>query len=93
MSYKPGEEASQEAANMLQITYSVTIQRSAARVLDRNNVEILCGTFVNLQVGLRMYPKTVQSELRLQFYGLSAPEGPLLEVSTVYFLQLNVRVW
>ena len=84
LSYQPGEDvlnvSKTEASNMMQMALDVNIRQGSARVLDGENMEILCATFENLQVGIRVYPKTLACEGRLQFYGLSAPEGMLIEV-------------
>lgn len=84
LSYQPGEDvlnvSKHEAPNMMQIGLDVNIQQGSARVLDSKNMEILCGTFENLQVGIKVYPKTLACDGKLQFYGLSAPEGVLIEV-------------
>ena len=69
-----------EASNMMQMALDVSIQQGSARVLDGERTEILCATFENLQVGIRVFPKTLACEGRLRFYGLSAPEGMLIEV-------------
>lgn len=81
LSYQPEEDTSkQEAPDMMQFALDVRVQQCTARVLDRKKMEILCGTFEDLQVGLKVYPKTLACEGKLQFYGLSAPEGVLIEV-------------
>lgn len=80
---RPGEEASllsaQETPNSLQILVDATIKESEAQILDKNKVEILCGNFVALSVGLKLYPNTTECLVKLQSYGLSAPEGSLIE--------------
>lgn len=84
LSYQPGEDvlnvSKTEGPNMMQMALDVNIRQGSARILDNNNMEILCGTFENLQVGIQVYPKTLACEGQLQFYGLSAPEGMLIEV-------------
>lgn len=89
---RPGEEASllsaQETPNSLQILVDATIKESEAQILDKNKVEILCGNFVALSVGLKLYPNTTECLVKLQSYGLSAPEGSLIEVN-----QLNYPQW
>lgn len=84
LSYQPGEDilnaSKHDAPNMMQMSLDVNIRQGSARVLDSNNMEILCGTFENLQVGIQVYPKTLACDGKLQFYGLSAPEGMLIEV-------------
>lgn len=84
LSYRPEEESSAlsspEAPNMLQTELEVSIGRSGAEVLDQNEVQILCGRFEDLQVSLLRYPKSEKCDVKLKFYGLSAPEGGLIEV-------------
>lgn len=84
LSYQPGEDvlnaSRTEELNMMQMALDVNIRQGSARVLDSENKEILCGTFESLQVGTRVYPKTLACEGKLQFYGLTAPEGMLIEV-------------
>ncbi|KAG0559465.1 hypothetical protein KC19_10G107200 [Ceratodon purpureus] len=83
LSFQPGEDvlnvSKSDGPNMMQISLDVNIRQGSARILDCENKEILCGTFENLQVGIRVYPKTLACEGKLQFYGLSAPEGMLIE--------------
>ncbi|PTQ34792.1 hypothetical protein MARPO_0076s0036 [Marchantia polymorpha] len=83
LSYRPDEDLSTlsdpEAPNMLQTALEVSIKRSAASLLDKEEREILCGTFETLQVSLMRYPKTEKCDVKLKFYGLSAPEGRLIE--------------
>ncbi|CAM6102066.1 unnamed protein product [Calypogeia fissa] len=83
MSYRPEEESlalsSQEAPNMLQMEIEVSIGRSGAEVLDQREMQILCGRFEDLQVSLLSYPKSQKCDVKLKFYGLSAPEGGLIE--------------
>jgi hypothetical protein len=87
LSYQPGEDvlnaSKTDGPNMMQISFDVNIRQGSARVLDSENKEILCGTFESLQVGIRVYPKTLACKGKLQFYGLSAPEGMLIEVKTL----------
>jgi hypothetical protein len=99
LSYQPGEDilnaSNREAPDMVQMSLDVNIRQGSARVLDSNNMEISCGTFENLQVGIQVYPKILACDGRLQFYGLSAPEGMLIEVffSLIeVFLSLIFRV-
>ncbi|KAL3679175.1 hypothetical protein R1sor_022131 [Riccia sorocarpa] len=82
LSYNPDEDLSlsrPEAPNMLQTALEVTVGRGAASLLDKEGTEILCGTFEDLQVSLMRYPKTEQCDVKLKYYGLSAPEGRLIE--------------
>ncbi|KAJ7520814.1 hypothetical protein O6H91_19G024000 [Diphasiastrum complanatum] len=83
LSYQPGQESplssGQEAPNMLQTALDVTIQHSAASIINSKGLEVLCGSFENLQIALDVYPKSLICNVKLQFYGLSAPEGSLIE--------------
>ncbi|KAH9312824.1 hypothetical protein KI387_027859, partial [Taxus chinensis] len=81
--YDPLEEFSvlsdKEPPNMVQVALDATIRQSAARIVNNQKLEIMCGKFENLQVGLRLYPKSIHCDLKLKFYGLSAPEGSLIQ--------------
>lgn len=84
LSYRPGEESSllvcnKEAPDMLQISIDATIRESAVCILDKKMLQILCGNFTTLNVGLKLYPKTLECHVKLLSYGLSAPEGSLIK--------------
>ncbi|MCO5593425.1 hypothetical protein L7F22_047439 [Adiantum nelumboides] len=80
---RTGEEvstlAAQEAPDSLQILVDATIKESAVRILDKEKVEILHGNFTVLSLVLNLYPNTVDCSVKLQSYGLSAPEGSLIK--------------
>ncbi|KAI5061209.1 hypothetical protein GOP47_0023714 [Adiantum capillus-veneris] len=84
---RTGEEgsllAAQEAPDSLQILVDATIKESAVRILDKEKVEILRGNFSALSLGLNLYPSTVDCSVKLQSYGLSAPEGSLIKSISV----------
>ncbi|XP_024542530.1 uncharacterized protein LOC9648284 isoform X1 [Selaginella moellendorffii] len=82
LSYQPGQDypllSTQEPQNMLQTMLDVTIKQSLACIKDSTDLVILCGTFSNLNVSLKLFPKTFFCDTKLTYYGLSSPEGPLV---------------
>eukprot|EP01018_Ginkgo_biloba_P025446 Gb_15429 [translate_table: standard] len=83
LSYNPAEDfpmlSDKEPPNMLQVSLDATIGQSAARVVNNQKLEIICGKFENLQVGIKLYPRSIHCNTTLKFYGLSAPEGSLIQ--------------
>eukprot|EP00897_Mesotaenium_endlicherianum_P008373 jgi/Mesen1/7564/ME000392S06833 len=81
--YEPGQESplmpEEDDPRMLQLALDVTMERNLLRALDRQGGDVLCGSFEKLQAGVRMFTKTMRCELRLAKYGLSAPEGTLIQ--------------
>lgn len=85
LEFQPGEERLEdltagEAPNMLATAVDVTMRRNAARVVNQAGQQILDGAFEGFKVGLRFFPKTVEVQVKLDSYGLSAPEGTLVKV-------------
>lgn len=68
-----------EPPDMLQVSLDATVGKSAARIVDNQNLEIICGKFESLHVGLRLYPKSIHCDTKLKLYGVSAPEGSLIQ--------------
>ena len=66
---------------MIQLLVDVSISQAAAKVISISNTEILCGRFEQLNVTTKMYKKTMHYDVSLKSYGLSAPEGSLVQVS------------
>ena len=56
------------------------MEKNRARVVDHEGREVLSGAFDGLKVGLNMYPKQMKVSVELAYYGLTAPEGELIEV-------------
>ncbi|KAK1307202.1 hypothetical protein QJS10_CPA10g01570 [Acorus calamus] len=83
LSYEPEEDATfilgKDMQNMIQFLVNVSIGQAAARIININQTEILCGRFEQLQVTTKMYHKSICCDMSLKFYGLSAPEGSLAQ--------------
>jgi len=57
----------------------VSIGQAAARIINIDQTEVLCGRFEQLQVLTRLYPKSTRCDVTLRYCGLSAPEGSLAQ--------------
>ncbi|XP_078433928.1 calcium-dependent lipid-binding family protein isoform X2 [Wolffia australiana] len=68
-----------DARSLIRLLVDVSIFHAAARIVSMNHTEILCGRFDQLQVTAKMYKRTVHYDLSLKFYGLSSPEGSLIQ--------------
>ncbi|KAG9446693.1 hypothetical protein H6P81_012821 [Aristolochia fimbriata] len=83
LSYQPDEDVSfvpgKDTQNMIQFLVEVSVGQGAARIISSNGTEIVCGRFEQLQVFTKLYHKCVHCDVSLRFYGLSAPEGSLVE--------------
>ncbi|XP_068666865.1 uncharacterized protein [Aristolochia californica] len=83
LSYQPDEDISfvpgKDMQNMIQFLVDVSVGQGAARIISTNETEIVCGRFEQLQVCTKLYHKSVHCDVSLRFYGLSAPEGSLVE--------------
>ncbi|KAL1372338.1 hypothetical protein AAHE18_01G196400 [Arachis hypogaea] len=83
LSYQPDEEStkhsSKDMQNMIQHMVTVSVGQAAARIINVNETEIVCGRFEQLHVSTKFRHRSVYCDLLLKFYGLSAPEGPLTE--------------
>ncbi|XP_031479692.1 uncharacterized protein LOC116250249 isoform X3 [Nymphaea colorata] len=64
---------------MMQYLVNVSIGTAAARIINIEQTEILCGKFEQLQVSARLYPKSIQCDMTLKLWGLSSPEGSLVQ--------------
>ena len=81
LNHHPGEDPLlQEAADSLQMSVDAIIKESSVRIFDHNRVEILGGSFLALCVGINMYTKTLECNVKLHSYGITVPEGPLIKV-------------
>lgn len=91
LSYQPEEEinfySGKDLQNMVQYSVNIYIERGAARIISCNETEIVCGRFEQLQISTKHYHKSVNCDVSLRFYGLSAPEGSLVQV---LFLTSNI---
>lgn len=84
LSYQPEEEVTfysgKDLQNMVQYSVNIYIERGAARIISCNETEIVCGRFERLQISTKHYHKSINCDASLRFYGLSAPEGSLVQV-------------
>ena len=66
--------------NMTQRMVIVSIGQAAARIININESEIVCGRFEQLQVSAKFKHRSIYCDMTLKLYGLSAPEGSLCQV-------------
>jgi hypothetical protein len=83
---RPGLEgaddgASMDALNGMSLAVDVTMRRNAAQLVNDRGAQILQGAFEGFKVGMRFFQKTVEVHVKLDSYGLIAPEGTLVKVS------------
>lgn len=69
-----------DVQNMVRFLVTVSIRQAAARIVNIENTEIVCGRFEQLQVSTKLKHQSTCCDVSLRFYGLSAPEGSLAEV-------------
>ncbi|XP_017974971.1 PREDICTED: uncharacterized protein LOC18603726 [Theobroma cacao] len=83
LSYQPDEELMSHSAkdmqNMIRLLVTVSISQAAARIININRTEIVCGRFEELHVSAKFKHRSTHCDVRLRFYGLSAPEGSLAQ--------------
>ncbi|CAN6447305.1 unnamed protein product [Victoria cruziana] len=83
LSYQTEEELSwplgKDMAKMMQYLVNVSIETAAARIINIDQTEILCGKFEQLQVSARLYPRSIKCDVTLKLWGLSSPEGSLVK--------------
>ncbi|CAN8243432.1 unnamed protein product, partial [Cochlearia groenlandica] len=83
LSHQPDEEMNLYSGKDMQtMTYflvTVSIGQGAARIVDINRTEVLCGRFEQLDVTTKFRYRSAQCDISLKFYGLSAPEGSLAQ--------------
>ncbi|KAI7737218.1 hypothetical protein M8C21_001541, partial [Ambrosia artemisiifolia] len=83
LSSQPDEDSVSQSGkdmqNMTQRMVIVSIGQAAARIININETELVCGRFEQLQVSTKFKHRSVYCDLTLKFYGLSAPEGPLCQ--------------
>lgn len=81
LSFQPDEDlGAKDLPNMIHYMFIVSISKAAARIVNINDTEIVCGRFENLHVSTKFKHRSTQCDLTLQYYGLSAPEGSLAQV-------------
>jgi vacuolar protein sorting-associated protein 13A/C len=67
--------------NTIRFLVDVSIGQAAARIINIDQTEVLCGRFEQLQVVTRLYPKSTRCDVTLKYCGLSSPEGSIAQVS------------
>lgn len=84
LSYQQDEDSpshsGKDAQNMVQFLFTVSINQAAARIININQTEIVCGRFEQLSVSTKLKQRSTYCDVLLKFYGLSAPEGSLAQV-------------
>ncbi|OMO58555.1 Vacuolar protein sorting-associated protein 13 [Corchorus olitorius] len=83
LSYQPDEElmshSGKDLQNMIWLLITVSVSQAAARIININKTEIVCGRFEQLHVSAKFKNRSTHCDVRLRFYGLSAPEGSLAQ--------------
>ncbi|KAJ4956285.1 hypothetical protein NE237_013068 [Protea cynaroides] len=83
LSYQPDEElafhSGKDLQNVIRFLVNVSISQAAARIIDINQTEIVCGRFEELHVSTKFCGRSTHCDVSLRFYGLSAPEGSLAQ--------------
>ncbi|CAI9779714.1 unnamed protein product [Fraxinus pennsylvanica] len=83
LSYQPDEDLSlhvrKDIQNMIQYMIIVSISKVAARIININHTEIVCGRFENLHISTKFKHRSTLCDVTLKYYGLSAPEGSLVQ--------------
>ena len=68
---------------MVHYLVTLSIGQAAARIIDINQTEIVCGRFEQLHVSTKFKHRSIQCDVLLRFYGVSAPEGSLAQVCSM----------
>ncbi|XVF38939.1 hypothetical protein REPUB_Repub20aG0145800 [Reevesia pubescens] len=83
LSYQPDEDlmshSGKDLQNMIRFLVTVSISQAAARIININQTEIVCGRFEQLNVSAKFKHRSTHCDVRLRFYGVSAPEGSLAQ--------------
>ncbi|WVZ75446.1 hypothetical protein U9M48_023496 [Paspalum notatum var. saurae] len=83
LSYQPDEDLSfpveKVSPNAVRFMMDVSIGQAAARIVNIDRTEVLCGRFEQLQVATKLYPKSTRCDVTLKYCGLSSPEGSLAQ--------------
>ncbi|KAL8484750.1 hypothetical protein ACS0TY_027161 [Phlomoides rotata] len=82
LSYQPEEDLAhvgKDVKNMIHYMIIVSISKAAAKIVNINNTEIVCGRFENLNVSTKFKHRSVHCDVTLQYYGFSSPEGSLAQ--------------
>lgn len=88
LSYQSDEElmphSGKDMQNMIRYLVTVSVEQAAARIIDINQTEIVCGRFEQLQVSTKLKNRSTHCDVSLKLYGLSAPEGSLAQVCSLW---------
>ncbi|CAL5412956.1 unnamed protein product [Camellia sinensis] len=68
-----------DSQNMIHFLVNISIGQAAARIVNINQTEIVCGRFEKLLVSTKFKHRSTHCDVTLRFYGLSAPEGSLVQ--------------
>ncbi|CAI0626123.1 unnamed protein product [Linum tenue] len=83
LSFQPDEELKpplgRHMQNMIKYLLTVSVEQAAARIIDMNGIEIVCGRFERLRVSTKLRNRSMHCDVLLKFYGVSAPEGSLAQ--------------
>jgi vacuolar protein sorting-associated protein 13A/C len=83
LSYQTDEDLSfpdeKVSPNAIRFMMDVSIGQAAARIINIDQTEVLCGRFEQLQVVTKLYPKSTRCDVTLKYCGLSSPEGSLAQ--------------
>ncbi|KAK8661863.1 hypothetical protein V6N13_091452 [Hibiscus sabdariffa] len=83
LSYQSDEDlmshSGKDLQSMIRFMVTVSISQAAARIIDKNQTEIVCGRFEQLHVSAKFKHRSTCCDVRLRFYGVSAPEGSLAQ--------------
>ncbi|KAG8370579.1 hypothetical protein BUALT_Bualt14G0131800 [Buddleja alternifolia] len=82
LSYQPDEDLAhigKDIQNMIHYMIIVSISKAAARIVNIDNTEIVCGRFENLHVSTKFKHRSTHCDVTLQYYGFSSPEGSLAQ--------------
>lgn len=84
LSYQQDEELAlhpvKDMQNVIRFLVTVSIGQAAARIINRDDIEIVCARFEQLHVSTKLRHRSTHCDVSLKFYGLSAPEGSLAQV-------------
>lgn len=94
LSYQPAEDlmphSGKDLQSMIRFMATVSISQAAARIININQTEIICGRFEQLHVSAKFKHRSTHCDVRLRFYGLSAPEGSIAQVCLLSMFELFI---
>ncbi|KAK4798434.1 hypothetical protein SAY86_030760 [Trapa natans] len=83
LSYQQDEEfvlhSVKDMQNVIRFLVTVSVGQVAARIVNKDDIEIVCARFEQLLVSTKLRHRSTHCDVSLKFYGLSAPEGSLAE--------------